>query len=93
MKLVETATFRKLRKKIKSPHEKAALKKAVGKIMDDPAVGKSLKGEFRDLRSFRYTVKGQSRRLIYKTDKTAVVLFSFGPRNQNLTFLVFWFFG
>lgn len=79
MRLVETSTFKKLRKKIKSPHEKAALKKAVAKIMDDPEAGKFLKGEFRDLRSFRYSVKGQSKRLIYRTDKTTVVLFSFGP--------------
>ena len=80
MKLVETSTFKKLRKKIKSPHEKVALKKAIAKITDDPEAGKFLKGEFRDLRSFRYSVKGQSKRLIYKTDKEAVVLFSFGPR-------------
>ena len=63
-----------------SAHEKAALKKAVATIMDAPQEGKLLKGEFRDLRSFRYSVKGQSRRLIYKTDKTTVFLFSFGPR-------------
>jgi len=80
MKLVETSTFKKLRKRIASTHEKAALKKAVATIMDDPEAGKLLKGEFRDLRSFRYSVKGQSRRLIYKTDKTTVSLFSFGPR-------------
>ena len=80
MKLVETSKFKKLRKRIVSAHEKAALKKAVAKIMDDPEAGKFLKGEFRYLRSFRYSVKGQSKRLIYKTDKTTVVLFSFGPR-------------
>ena len=80
MKLVETSKFKKLRKRIVSAHEKAALKKAVAKIMDDPEAGKLLKGEFRDLRSFGYSVKGQSRRLIYKTAKATIVLFSFGPR-------------
>ena len=79
-RLVETLTFKKLRKQVKSSHEKAELKKAVAKIMDDPEAGKFLKGEFRDLRSFRYSVKGQSKRLIYKTDKTTVILFSFSPR-------------
>jgi mRNA-degrading endonuclease RelE of RelBE toxin-antitoxin system len=80
MKLVETSKFKKLRKRIVSAHEKKALKKAVAKIIDDPEAGNLLKGEFRDLRSFKYSVKGQSRRLIYKTDKTTVILFSFGPR-------------
>ncbi len=80
MKLVETSKFKKLRKRIVSAREKAALKKAVAKIMDDPEARKFLKGEFRDLRSFRYSVKGQSKRPIYRTDKTIVVLFSFGPR-------------
>ena len=68
MKLAETSKFKKLRKRIVSAHEKAALKKAVAKVMDDPEAGKLPKGEFRDLRSFRYSVKGQSKRLIYKTD-------------------------
>ncbi|MBE0461199.1 MAG: type II toxin-antitoxin system RelE/ParE family toxin [Candidatus Aminicenantes bacterium] len=80
MKLIETAKFKKLRKKIKSAHEKEVLKEAIIKIMEDPEAGKLLKGEFRDLRSFRYTVKGQSRRHIYKIEKDTLVLFSFGPR-------------
>jgi len=80
MKLIETAKFKKLRKKIKSSHEKEVLKEAIIKIMEDPEAGKLLKGEFRELRSFRYTVKGQSRRLIYKIEKDTLVLFSFGPR-------------
>ncbi len=80
MELVETSKFKKLRKKIISAHEKVALKKAVAKILDDPEVGKFLKGEFRDLRSLRYSVKGQSKRLVYKIDKNTIVLFSFGPR-------------
>lgn len=80
MRLVETSKFKKLRKKIKGEQEKEALKEAVVKIMKNPEVGKKLKWEFRDLRSIKYTVKGQSRRLIYKTETETLVLFSFGPR-------------
>jgi hypothetical protein len=32
------------------------------------------------LRALRFAVRGQARRLIYKLEKDAVVLFSFGPR-------------
>ena len=80
MKLVETAKFKRLRKRIKETHEKAALKNAINKIMENPKAGKILKGEFKDLKSFKYTVKGQNKRLIYKTEKDFLVLFSFGPR-------------
>lgn len=80
MKLVETSHFRKLRKKIKNQREKTALKKALHCILEDPTIGKKLKGEFQDLRSLRYDVEGQARRLIYKLEKERIVLFSFGPR-------------
>jgi hypothetical protein len=80
MKLVETAKFKKLRKRIKETHEKAALKEAINKIIENPHSGKILKGEFKDLRSFKYTVKGQNKKLIYKTEKNFLILFSFGPR-------------
>ena len=80
MKLVETAKFKRLRKRIKETHEKAALKEAINKIIENPQSGKILNGEFKDLRSFKYTVKGQNKRLIYKTEKDFLVLFSFGPR-------------
>lgn len=80
MRLVETSKFKKLRKKIKREQEREALKKAVKEIMEIPEAGKKLKGEFRDLRSVKYSVKGQSRRLIYKAEKDTILLFSFGPR-------------
>lgn len=80
MRLVETSKFKKLRKKIKENLEKKALKEAVLKILDNPTAGKKLKGEFQDLRSFNYSVKGQNRRLIYKQEKDCLVLLSFGPR-------------
>jgi mRNA-degrading endonuclease RelE of RelBE toxin-antitoxin system len=80
MKLIETSKFNKLREKIKELHEKEALKKAVSDILNQPEAGKKLKGEFKNLRSYRYTVKGQPRRLIYKLETDSIVLFSFGPR-------------
>jgi hypothetical protein len=80
MKILETAKFSRLRKKIREAHEQAALMEAMLAIADDPAAGKFLKGEFKDLRPFRYTVKGQSRRLIYKVEEDAVIMLSFGPR-------------
>lgn len=80
MVLVETSKFKKLRKKIKEELEKEALKEAVLKILDNPLAWKKLKGEFKDLHSLTYTVKGQNRRLIYKLEKERIVLFSFGPR-------------
>ena len=79
IKLQETAKFNKSRKKIKEEQEKEALKLAIKKILNDPDVGKKLKGEFKDLRSFKYTVKGQGRRLIYKSETNKITLFSFGP--------------
>lgn len=80
MRLLETSKFKKLRKKIKGNLEKEALKEAILKILDNPTAGKKLKGEFQDLRSFSYSVKGQNRRLIYKQEKECLVLLSFGPR-------------
>jgi len=80
IKLQETSRFNKSRKKIKDELEREALKKAIKKILNEPYVGKKLKGEFKDLRSYRYTVKGQARRLIYKSETDTITLFSFGPR-------------
>jgi hypothetical protein len=80
MRLLETSKFQKSRKKLKDEEEKAALKEAVLRVIEDPEAGKKLKGEFRDLRAFRFAVRGQARRLIYKLEKDAVVLFSFGQR-------------
>jgi mRNA-degrading endonuclease RelE of RelBE toxin-antitoxin system len=83
MRLIETSKFTKQRKKIKETHEKNALKKSIFSIMKNPESGKKLKGEFRDFRSFSYTVKGQSRRLIYRVGKDVLVLLSFGPREGS----------
>ncbi|MCP5104353.1 MAG: hypothetical protein GY950_13275 [bacterium] len=80
MKLLETSKFSKLRKKIKEGQERDALKAAVTKILTEPEAGKKLRGEFKELRSYRYMVKGQHRRLIYKLETDQIVLFSFGPR-------------
>jgi mRNA-degrading endonuclease YafQ of YafQ-DinJ toxin-antitoxin module len=80
MRLVEASKFKKQRKKIRETQEKNALKKAIFHLMENPESGKKLKGEFKDLRALSYTVKGQSRRLIYRLEKNALVLLSFGPR-------------
>jgi len=80
MRLLETPKFQKLRKKLKEESERGALREAVLLVLENPEAGKKLKGELRDLRSFRYSVQGQTRRLIYRHEKDAVILFSFGPR-------------
>jgi len=80
MRLLETAKFQKLRKRLKDRAERDALKAAILKALDEPEAGKKLKGEFRDLRSLRFSAHGQSRRLIYKREGDALILFSFGPR-------------
>jgi len=82
MRLLETSKFQKLRSKLREKAEREALRAAVLAVLDNPAAGKKLKGEFRDLWPFRYSARGQSRRLIYKQDKDAIILFSFGPRQS-----------
>ncbi len=80
MRLLETSKFQKLRKKLKDEEERAPLKSAVLQVLENLEAGKKLKGEFRDLRALRFAVRGQARRLIYKHEKDAAVLLSFGPR-------------
>ncbi len=80
MKIYETSKFNKLRKKLKEKTEKDALKTAIQDIVEDPEIGKKLRGDFAHLRSYKYAVKGQSYRLIYKWEKNSIILFSFGPR-------------
>jgi len=80
MRLLETSKFSKLRKKIKDEAESAALKSAIAEIVENPPLGKKLKGELEHLRSYSFSARGQSRRLIYLWEKDVLVLFSFGPR-------------
>ncbi len=80
MRLLETSKFQKLRKKLIDRNERDAPRKAVQDVLKNPESGKRLKGEFRELRSLRFTVRGQPRRLIDKPEKDSIVLFSFGPR-------------
>jgi mRNA-degrading endonuclease RelE of RelBE toxin-antitoxin system len=80
MRLLETAKFQKLRKRLKDRQEHDALKEAVLQVFEDPAAGKKLKGEFKDLLSYRFKVRGQARRLIYKRDGETITLLTFGPR-------------
>jgi plasmid stabilization system protein ParE len=80
MKFRETSKFQKLRRKLVDADERDALRQAVLRLAAAPESGKKLKGELRELRSLRFAVRGQSRRLVYKIDKDMIVLFSFGPR-------------
>ncbi len=80
MRIFETRKFHRLRKKIREGEERKALKEAIIKINEKPFTGKKLKGEFKDLRSYRYFARGQERRLIYKYEKGNLYLISFGPR-------------
>jgi len=80
MRLVETSKLKRLRKKLRQEQEKAELKNAIKGIMEYPYSGEKLKGELRELLSVSYSVKEQSRRLIYKAEKDTIILFSFGPR-------------
>ena len=80
MQIYETPKFTKLREKLKSTDEKQQLKKAILSQTHNPESGKKLKGEFKEFRSYRYTFKGQDRRLIYKIKNDHIYLLSFGPR-------------
>jgi hypothetical protein len=80
MKILETSKFQRLRKKIREEAEKQALKAALLDILKNPETGKKLKGEFASLRSYPYSARGQSRRLIYRWEKDLIVFYSFGPQ-------------
>lgn len=80
MKILETSKFQRLRKKIREDAERNSLRDAILEIENNPLAGKKMKGEFALLRSYSYTVGGQPRRLVYRLEKDAIVLFSFGPR-------------
>ena len=80
MKILETSKFQRLRKKIREGAEKQALKAALLNIPENPEAGKKLKGEFASLRSYSYSARGQSRRLIYRWETDLIVFYSFGPR-------------
>ena len=80
MQIFETTKFVRLRERLKSTVEREGLKKAIQAVAKEPSAGKKLKGEFKDLRSFRYTVQGQARRLIYHWESPRLILMSFGPR-------------
>ena len=80
MQIFEATKFARLRERLKSAAEKEGLKKVVLAVAKEPTAGKKLKGEFKALRSFRYTVQGQARRLIYHWESPRLILLSFGPR-------------
>ncbi|MBU4267394.1 MAG: type II toxin-antitoxin system RelE/ParE family toxin [Acidobacteria bacterium] len=80
MRLLETAKFKKQRKKLRSALEKQALKKAIIDIMENPLAGKKLKGELSPYRSLRFSAGALSQRLIYQIESDSIILVSFGPR-------------
>jgi mRNA-degrading endonuclease RelE of RelBE toxin-antitoxin system len=80
MRLLETAKFRKQREKLRSDMERQALKKAVGEVLENPLVGKKLKGEISTFRSLRFSAGTLSQRLIYQFEPDSIILISFGPR-------------
>ena len=75
---LETTQFKRLRRDLKR-RQRESLQQAVYKVKQDPLVGNSLKGEFKDLRILGYTCKGQEKRLVYQRSDDEVVLISFGP--------------
>ncbi len=80
MKILETSKFQRLRKKLREEVERSSLKEAISVVENNPLAGKKMKGEFALLRSYSYSVSGQPRRLVYRLEKDAIILFSFGPR-------------
>jgi hypothetical protein len=80
MRILETAKFARARNKLVDKDGAEALKRAIIVIAGEPSSGKKLHGEFADLRSYAYTTRGQTRRLIYRWNDGEVVLLSFGPR-------------
>lgn len=82
MILLETAKFAKLRKKVRDESERRELRAAVLAVRDDPDIGKKLKGELSELRSYAYSARGQARRLVYHWEKNTILLYSFGPRQS-----------
>ena len=76
MQIFEANKFARLREKVKSAAEREELRKAIIAVAKEPVAGKKLKGEFKELRSYRYTVKG----LIYHWESPRLTLLSFGPR-------------
>jgi mRNA-degrading endonuclease YafQ of YafQ-DinJ toxin-antitoxin module len=80
LKIYETPKFQRLSKKLRTDVEKQALKKAIEDLAATPMAGKKLKGEFKEFRSYSYSVTGQARRLIYQVTETAMYLISSGPR-------------
>lgn len=80
MKIYETAKFKRLRKKLRSSLEREALKQAIARVAANPQAGKPLKGEFKDLWRYPYTVSGQERRLIRQPETDCLYLLAFGPR-------------
>jgi len=84
LRIFEAPKFGRLRERLRSTGEREALKKAAQAVIKDRSTGKKLKGEFKDLRSFRYAVHGQARSLIYAWEADRLTFLSFGPRRASI---------
>ena len=67
MKVIQTGSFRRKAKKLHAA-EKAALDKAVKKILNSPESGTSKKGDLVGVRVLKYKVKAQQYLLAYGYD-------------------------
>jgi mRNA-degrading endonuclease RelE of RelBE toxin-antitoxin system len=67
MKVIQTGSFRRKAKKLHAA-EKAALDKAVKKILNSPESGTSKKGDLAGVRVLKYKVKAQQYLLAYGYD-------------------------
>ena len=67
MKVIQTGSFRRKAKKLHAT-EKAALDKAVKKILNSPESGSSKKGDLAGVRVLKYRVKAQQYLLAYSYD-------------------------
>ncbi|MBN2399073.1 MAG: type II toxin-antitoxin system RelE/ParE family toxin [Candidatus Aminicenantes bacterium] len=84
MQLLETTKFRKQRQRLNSEKDKDALKKAILRIMADPATGKKMNGGLASFHFCRCTIAGRPQRLIYGFASGKLILFSLGPRLGNI---------
>lgn len=73
MKVIQTGSFRRKAKKLHAP-EKAALDKAVKKIVSSPESGSPKKGDLAGVRVLKYKVKAQQYLLAYGYDPELVVI-------------------
>ncbi len=73
VKTVQTATFKKTVKKLKS-NQKSELDKAVKALIDDPELGECKKGDLSYMRVYKFKMVGQLTLLGYSYDEEELIL-------------------